>query len=291
MSEVPAFDPGAVLTEAPATGAGPVPAGAPAGAGASGDTGRERLRRFLDQPFVGFLPWIMLSVVEGPNRVVLASALACALAVLIAVLGTFTAVKAKLLDVTAIAFFAVLTVVAVATGAGTQHWLGIWAGEVSNAAIALITVVSIAVGRPFTLQYARETTEAEYWDTPLFLRINYIISAVWAGVFLVTAVVGYIGDGPLHQPDNVWTNWIVQIALIVLAIKFTDWYPDYATAEASEHDSGEARTGTVSELLRPVAVYLVPAGIVVMLVSGQAWWTGAALIVIGIVVRRRLREM
>lgn len=285
MGEPPAFDEGSAaprVPSAPAADAGRDPA----------LSWREHLQKFLDQAFVGFLPWILLSVVEGPNRVVLASALACALAVLIGVLGVVAGVKPKLLDVTGIVFFGALTVVAAVTGAGTQHWLGIWAGEVSNVGIAVITLGSILVGRPFTLQYARETTEREYWDTPLFLRINYVLSAVWASVFLVIAVVGYIGDGPLNQPDNVWTNWIVQIALIVLAIKFTEWYPDYATAEAEAAAAGSAkRQRTVAELLRPVAVYLVPAGIVVMLVSGQAWWTGAALIVIGIVVRRRLREM
>lgn len=258
----------------------------------AGGSGRDRLRALLDQPFVGFTPWILLSVVEGPHRVVLASALACALAALIGVLGIYAGVKPKLLDVTGIVFFGALTAVAAVGSAVTQHWLGIWAGEVSNVGIAVITLGSILLGRPFTLQYARETTEREYWDTPLFLRINYVLSAVWAAVFFVIAVVGYIGDGPLNQPDNVWTNWIVQIALIVLAIKFTEWYPDYATAEAEAAAAGSAkRQRTVAELLRPVAVYLVPAGIVVMLVSGQAWWTGAALIVIGIVVRRRLREM
>lgn len=258
----------------------------------SSPTWREHLQKFLDQPFVGFLPWILLSVVEGPHRVVLASALAFALAVLIGGLGVVAGVKPKLLDVTAIVFFAALTVVAATTGAGTRHWLGNWAGEVSNVGIAVITVGSILIGRPFTLEYARETTEPEYWDTPLFLKINYVLSFVWAAVFLITAVVGYIGDGPLNQPDNVWTNWIVQIALMVLAIKFTEWYPDYATAEAGHPSpSGERRHRTIAELVRPVAVYLVPAGVVVMLVSGKAWWTGAALIVIGIVVRRRLRDM
>jgi hypothetical protein len=33
-----------------------------------------------------------------------------------------------------------------------------------------------------------------------------VISTVWALAFLLTALVGYIGDGPLHQPNNIWTN-------------------------------------------------------------------------------------
>jgi hypothetical protein len=52
------------------------------------------------------------------------------------------------------------------------------------------------------------------------------------GVFAVIAAVGFIGDGPLAQPDYIWTNWIVQIALLILALRFTDWYPDVAVAPA-----------------------------------------------------------
>ena len=110
--------------------------------------------------------------------------------------------------------------------------MGNWAGEVSNVTIAMIAVGSIVIRRPFTLQYAREQADPEDWDSPLFMRINYVIAAVWCAAFSVTAVVGYIGDGPLHQPDNVWTNWIVQIGVLILAIKFTAWYPGRCCAQS-----------------------------------------------------------
>jgi hypothetical protein len=173
-----------------------------------------------------------------------------------------------------------------------SRWLGVWAGELSNVAIAVIAAVSLAVRSPFTLQYARESTEALYWDSPLFLRINDVITAVWAATFVLIAVVGYIGDGPLHQPDSVWTNWIIQIALVVLAIKFTNWYPDFATAEAGRPASScQGRPRYPAELLRPLAAYLVPVGVVVMVVAGSGWWVGAALMVFGIVASRKLRQL
>ncbi len=110
-------------------------------------------------------------------------------------------------------------------------------------------------------------------------------------MFLLIAIVGYIGDGPLHQPDNVWTNWIIQIGLVILGIKFTRLYPEYATTRA------EAPPGTTSDrardarqLLRPLAAYLVPVGILVMILGGDAWWVGAALLVLGILTSRALRR-
>lgn len=248
------------------------------------------LRRLLDQPFVGFTPWILLSVVEGPGRVVLAAVLACGLALMLAGAGTLAGLRPKLLDVTAIGFFGALILVAALGGPATQHWLGIWAGEVSNVAIALITIGSIVARRPFTLAYARGTTDPAYWESPLFLRINYAISTVWAVTFLLTAAVGYIGDGLLHQPNNIWTDWIIQIALLILAIKFTAWYPDFATAERPAGAPAESKhKRTALEFARPVGAYLIPVGILVTIVGGNVWWIGAALIVLGVFVTRWLR--
>jgi small-conductance mechanosensitive channel len=167
----------------------------------------------------------------------------------------------------------------------------LWSAELSNVAIALIAGLSIAIRQPFTLQYARETTGREHWETPLFLRINYVITAVWAVVFLLVAVIGYIGDGPLHQPDNIWTNWIVQIALLILAIKFTGSYPEHATTQAeAAPGTTPDRTRHARELLRPLAGYLVPVGILVMILGGSGWWIGAVLLVLGILTTRALRR-
>jgi magnesium-transporting ATPase (P-type) len=281
------------------------------------------LRKVLDQPVMGFAPWILVSVIEGPGRVALAGALGGALAVLICVAGAVAGVRPKLLDVAAIIFFAALAAVAALASPGAQHWLGLWSAELCNVIIAVIAGLSLAVGKPFTLQYAREQTERKYWNSALFLRINYVITAVWSAAFLLIAIVGYIGDGPLHQPDNIWTAWIIQIALIVLAIKFTGWYPDHATAEPgapgaagaaaaphagpAPHAGTAAHAGTapgtgpahaagrhhappLSDLLRPLAAYLIPVGILVAIVGGRLWWAGVIVIVAGVVVTRRLHQ-
>ncbi len=41
------------------------------------------------------------------------------------------------------------------------------------------------IGRPFTLQYAKESVAPELWSSPEFKRKNDLISMVWAGAFLV----------------------------------------------------------------------------------------------------------
>jgi hypothetical protein len=252
-----------------------------------------RLRQVLAQPFVGFAPWIVLGLVEGSGRLVWAAALAAALAAFTSILSLTVGVRPKILDITAIVYFGLLCVWAAAADPAVARWLGVWAAELSAVAIALIAGISLLVGRPFTLAYAKESTDPAYWKMPLFIRINRVITGVWVAVFGLIAIVGYIGDGPLHQPDNMWTNWVIQIGLIILAIKFTTWYPDYATADleaGGQEDPRRRRSAQHADLARPMVASLVPLGILVMIIAGRAWWIGAAIMVGGIVATNKLHR-
>jgi hypothetical protein len=137
-------------------------------------------------------------------------------------------------------------------------------------------------------------TDRDYWDSPLFLHINYVLTWVWIGSFFVTATVGWYGDGPLHEPDNIWTNWIVSIAVLIFAIRFTEWYPARAksmalqtTGRANETDPGSI---TLAALVLPLAAYLVPIGIVFLVFNTAPWWIAVSLIVIGGAVSQHLRQ-
>ena len=168
---------------------------------------------------LGFAPWIAFSVLEGPKRYELAIGAALAIAVLELVLGMVVGAQPKQLDIAAIIFFVGMLIAGVLVGPGGQVWLDRWSGEVSNAMLVVVALGSILLRAPFTIQYAREVTPEENWDTPVFIHINYVLTWVWTVTFAITAVVGWYGDGPLDQPDNIWTNWIIQIALLIFAIR------------------------------------------------------------------------
>ena len=265
-----------------------------AGAGSTASQGntaglKGAISKVLANPIMGFAPWIVFSVLEGPHRYPLATGAALALAVLELLLGVVVGARPKILDVAAIVFFAGMLVAGLLIHHDGHVWLDRWSGEVSNAMLVLVALASIVVRAPFTIQYAREMTPEEYWRTPLFIHINYVLTWVWTAVFAVTAAVGWYGDGPLNQPDNIWTNWIVQIALLIFAIRFTEWYPDVAAARAFPDSEKPGETpGSIASLFLPLAGYLVPIGIVLLALGDAPTWVGVALIVVGALAARFL---
>src|SRR5664279_3105276 len=54
--------------------------------------------------------------------------------------------------------------------------------------IFLIALTSILVGRPFTLQYAREAVDAATAQLPSFIRANYTITWAWTGSMLLMMI-------------------------------------------------------------------------------------------------------
>ncbi|WP_435260513.1 hypothetical protein [Streptomyces sp. 1222.5] len=250
------------------------------------------LNRVLASPVVGMSPWIVFSLLVGPGRfeIAVALALACTVVLVAASRLVNRGSSWKILEVSDLVFFAGLAVVGALAGQGTLRWLETYAGEVSNIALVLIAFGSMAVGMPFTMQYAREQVDPAYWHTVTFLRTNYVITGVWGLAFLVAAVSGAYGDIVLHNPNDLWTGWIIQILAIVAAIRFTEWYPDVVRArtrrEQGQPDADEPR---LSGLLLPLAGLLIPVGIAV-LIFDDTWWIGVALIVIGSVLTKALRD-
>ncbi|MFK4222614.1 hypothetical protein [Streptomyces sp. NPDC019890] len=247
-----------------------------------------RLDAALESPIVGMSPWIIFSVLVGPGRFELAVGLALAVAVvlLIATRMRQRGTSLKILEVTDVVFFAVLAAVGAAASPGTHQWLETYAGEISNLALAVIAFGSMAVRVPFTMQYGRERVGPESWKSPEFLRINYVITGVWGAAFLVAAIAGGFGDLVLHNPDNLWTAWIIQIAAIVAALSFTEWYPQVVRSRT--------RTGEppppVRNLLIPLAGLIIPVGVVSLIFDAAASWFGVGLILIGVILARAINK-
>ncbi|MFD4144598.1 hypothetical protein [Streptomyces sp. NPDC058572] len=250
-----------------------------------------RLSGFLDSPVVGMLPWIVFSVLVGPGRFEFVVVVSLALALLVLVVDRLRRPgrSVKILEVCEVAFFAALAIVGLFASAGTLRWLETYSRELSNFTLVAIAFVSIAVREPFTVQYARERVDRSLWNTRGFLHTNYVITAVWGLAFLVAGVAGLIGDLVLDQPDNIWTHWVIQIGAIILALRFTKWYPPVVRERSHGGKPSRGSPTSVGALFVPFAGYLVPVGIVVLAFGSGPTWLGIALIVLGALLVRVFR--
>jgi hypothetical protein len=95
--------------------------------------------------------------------------------------------------------------------------------------IFLVTLLSIAIRIPFTLQYAIEVVDAETALLPGFIRANYVITWAWAGSMLLMMIGNialiYVPGLPL------WLGLLVAFAARNSAVYFTKWYPEYQKAK------------------------------------------------------------
>lgn len=178
--------------------------------------------------FRGFVPWIIFWVVAGPSTWEYAAGGAL-LAALILAIPSGDRGSIKMLDVVSILFFAALTVAGLILDRSELDWLEDYSQAISSGVLALVVLGSLAF-LPFTEQYARESVPREHWDSPLFKQVNRLLTFVWGLVFALSAVLGVIAQEMDSGSD--WLNWIIPIALIVGAFKFTAWYPERARAQA-----------------------------------------------------------
>jgi hypothetical protein len=93
----------------------------------------------------------------------------------------------------------------------------------------LVTLGSIAIRIPFTLQYAREVVDAETAILPGFIRANYTITWAWTGamalMMLSNVAIIYVPGLPL------WSSLLIAFAARNSAMYFTKWYPEYRKAK------------------------------------------------------------
>ena len=186
---------------------------------------------------LAFAPFIAFAIVDrliGPTEGLAAGALVAAALV---IRDALTAGRTpKLLEIGTLLLFGGLALYAVF---GVADWSVIAVRLCVDAGLLLIVLVSILIGRPFTLQYAREQRAPELWASPEFLRTNMIISAAWALAFgvMVLAEVAL-----LYRPGLPPRAGVAAIVLaLVGAVKFTGWYPEYISRTAKARDGASGR--------------------------------------------------
>jgi hypothetical protein len=171
--------------------------------------------------FKNFAPWITFLVLTSTVnwQVGLAAGLVVQVALIVA------ARRVDLLNGAMLAFFLVMTAFALAQpNSSAQNAVA----ALSTGWLAAVSLTSLAIGRPFTLSYARVGVRPEVASSPLFFRTNQIITAVWTAYFATTAALGVASLLGLASTAVTAAN----IVLLVAAVKFTIDYPKRVHARA-----------------------------------------------------------
>ena len=181
---------------------------------------------------IGFAPLIFYGILAGPS--VESKVIALGAATLVAVVTGFSDLKkGRILTWASLLLFGGLLAVSVGFAR-----IGIltWSGVVINGVLAVVTFGSILAGVPFTLQYAREMVDPAHHDTPVFLRVNILMTSVWGFVFAIDALLNYLAlalPGPAGQG-----SFLLTYVFLAAGIVFTLWYPGHLRkkyARASAH--------------------------------------------------------
>lgn len=126
----------------------------------------------------------------------------------------------KVLELGSLALFALLLLYTVSAA---PQWTVATVRLAVDAGLLAIVLVSLAIGRPFTLQYAREQVPKEYWASPRFLAVNRHITLAWAAALAVMvaadAAAEYVSAIPL------WVDVAATVAAFAGAVIFTVRYP------------------------------------------------------------------
>jgi len=94
-----------------------------------------------------------------------------------------------------------------------------------DAGVLAISLTSLVIRRPFTLQYAREVVDAETAALPGFLRANYVITWAWTAAFLLMMAANLL---MIYSPTlPLWSGLAIAFAARNTAVYFTKWYPAY----------------------------------------------------------------
>lgn len=172
----------------------------------------------------GFAPFIVFFILLRAASVEVALWAAAGVAMLTAGRDVLLGNSVKIMELGVIGLFATIGIL---TWGAKASWTIDSVRLAVDCGFLVMVLLSLAIDRPFTLQYARERVPEELWQVPLFTAINRTITWGWAGAFAVLAVTDL---AMVFAPDVPrWVEIAATVVALVAAFKFTSWYPSHAS--------------------------------------------------------------
>jgi hypothetical protein len=169
-----------------------------------------------------FAPWILYGVASGFNHWRAASAGGLILCIVSLAAMRYRGSSIKLMDWTMLAFFVIASVMMLGLRSTA---FPVYSAVVVWSCFAVAAWSSIVLGHPFTAAYARETAPREFWEHPVFIRLNLLMTLVWCGLMTVNigfAVIGVIVGGNLAKP---LLSFALPMGLLALGFVFNGRFP------------------------------------------------------------------
>jgi hypothetical protein len=192
-------------------------------------------------------PWALFTVIAGhagADYVGYAALVATVVAIGVAVKNGLR--HAKLIDLTGITTFTAITVIGFVGTHGIRQDVVDY-GRGACALVLAIVMLGSLLFVPFSEQYARESVPQPYWSSPVFHSMNRRISAAFGLAILVMSgshfLSGYLeATSGLPTRTNLILNWVIPIALVLGAMKYTARITAPDTESASAAPSNQAGT-------------------------------------------------
>ena len=168
---------------------------------------------------LGLAPFIVFFLLMRLVSPLAGLAAAFGVAVLLGVRQWRRGEQIKILEIGTLLLFGVLVLY---TLIAAPHWSVATVRLVVDGGLFAIGFVSLVIGVPFTLQYARDQVPKEYWESPLFFSTNQRITGAWTAAFAVMAAADATAEYVVAIP--LWIDIAATIIAFVAAAWFTQWY-------------------------------------------------------------------
>jgi len=178
--------------------------------------------------FIGFMPWIIYWSLSGPGLDVAGMGGALIAAVLLNGYRAYIR-NPKTLDLVTLGYFAVAF--GVTSLAGSDLFIT-YGGALVYLALAGVAWGSLLAGSPFTYDYAKEDWDKAFWNAPIFIRTNQIITAAWGGIFTLNVILNVAKLG-LDFPTSLIAGVVLPLVGVVGGIVFSSWFPRWYPQRAA----------------------------------------------------------
>ncbi len=120
----------------------------------------------------------------------------------------------------------------VAVVAFESMWAVKHMGIAASGILAVSTWLTVVIGKPFTMDYAREHVDPSLWTSPSFVRTNTILTSAWGLTFTINALLAW---GKMEKFLLTELGYeLVSYTLMIATAAFTSWYPGHVRKQAAD---------------------------------------------------------